>query len=213
MSAKLKKCLITGVAASTALLVTCLAVFPLFGGAEEHPAPRADKTIDLVVHFEADVSIDKRAYLETSLAHEVVVPWLTSRGYTVRKAYSMHELIIENGGAYRSLLNAMAQEGKADTSRLLTVTVAALPGTEPGTVISQVALVDSYLSQMQKAFTLHQAPNTQLIWVYESRPALMGGENGVAALGQQVTSGLRTYDLQFQDKIRSRQYPDLPGLK
>lgn len=176
--------------------------------------PPQDKKISVLVHFMADVGIDLQIEMERLIANQTIAPLLREKGYEIEKVYSMAEIVTQNNGSMeRALIKAMDFAPEQDRVRVLHVMVTATPGGAPNTIVSGVALIDQFVSGVKKARELFTPVDSRLLWTYEHQSRPLSFEQSKVSLTEQLTQGLKTYNLQFEDKIKSGQYPDLAASR
>lgn len=194
----------------TFTLCTIAAIAAAFGvwghrltSAKPNPELPPNKKVHLLVMYLSDIPPDLRVEVEEAIGSKTVAPELKARGYVIGNVYSMTKITIGNGGPYRALIEAMKSEPDADEARLLTVTIVARPGTYPGTIVTEMALLDTHVWDLETAHELHMSAHTEVLWSYEDTPTELYPDDAIIVLKERLRRGIGIYDEQFSERPKT----------
>jgi len=141
--------------------------------------------------------------MEDSVGHDQVSPYLEAQGYEVENVFSMHRLAASNGGLRCALIAAFDKEPKKYDARILIVTVAVEPGMEPYTVLTNFALLDSYVSGLVIARMNGTPAQVEKLWGYESEPHTAPPAEAAKKFGPRLNMALNLFNGQYQPRTNN----------
>ena len=172
-------------------------------------APPRNKKVNVLVRFVGTAGPAESISVERRLGRAKSRRSSSLRAMKSENTFSMTEIAVQNGGAYRSLLGAFKDSPELDRARCISVMVVALPGPTSGELVTQIAVLDSFVYDIVHARNVLAPPGMRLLWMYEDAPTAVSIDKAPFVVLSKLERALISFHGQYEQTLRTGEYRDV----